>query len=44
MCVLQVVGMGNSACGKTCLIKHFCESKVNGAEKEGGGGGRASTQ
>ena len=24
----QVVGMGNANVGKTCLIKHFCESKV----------------
>lgn len=24
----QVVGIGNANVGKTCLIKHFCESKV----------------
>lgn len=26
--LLQVVGIGNGCVGKTCLIKHFCESKV----------------
>ncbi|KAK2156924.1 hypothetical protein LSH36_202g08001 [Paralvinella palmiformis] len=25
--VAQVVGIGNTGVGKTCLIKHFCESK-----------------
>ena len=25
----QVVGIGNAGVGKTCLIKHFCESKVS---------------
>ena len=28
-CFFQVVGIGNAGVGKTCLIKHFCESKVN---------------
>ncbi|XP_074662642.1 dnaJ homolog subfamily C member 27-like [Tubulanus polymorphus] len=26
---IKLVGIGNSCCGKTCLIKHFCESKFN---------------
>ncbi|KAL3855006.1 hypothetical protein ACJMK2_014238 [Sinanodonta woodiana] len=27
---IKVVGIGNSGAGKTCLIKHFCESKFSG--------------
>ncbi|XP_011417163.1 dnaJ homolog subfamily C member 27-A-like [Crassostrea angulata] len=27
---IKVVGIGNGCVGKTCLIKHFCESKFSG--------------
>ncbi|KAK3083180.1 hypothetical protein FSP39_015877 [Pinctada imbricata] len=27
---IKVIGIGNSNVGKTCLIKHFCESKFSG--------------
>ncbi|XP_060582036.1 dnaJ homolog subfamily C member 27-like [Ruditapes philippinarum] len=27
---IKVVGIGNAGVGKTCLIKHFCESKFSG--------------
>lgn len=27
---VKVVGIGNTGTGKTCLIKHFCESKFSG--------------
>lgn len=26
--IFQVVGVGSACVGKTCLVKHFCESKV----------------
>ncbi|XP_052236808.1 dnaJ homolog subfamily C member 27-like isoform X1 [Dreissena polymorpha] len=27
---IKIVGIGNAGVGKTCLIKHFCESKFSG--------------
>lgn len=27
---IKIVGIGNASVGKTCLIKHFCESKFTG--------------
>ena len=33
--MLQVISMGNAACGKSCLIKRYCEEKVRPADVQG---------